>query len=145
MGPLEARAPDFYPSYPLLDGTGAMAMPLSTVQSHMPNRSFVVTTATQVTVPFCCHNSVLSCFILHETFYMLQQQDTLYFGYTNLGSHTQFHIIKSNRLRRHVRLLLYQFSPGMDCIWGVEGGIPLAISQAKKWPSQSLVKISLLS
>ena len=34
---------------------------LLTVQSHMPNRNFVITTATLVTVIFCFHNSALSC------------------------------------------------------------------------------------
>ena len=33
-----------------------------TVQLHMPNRNNVVATATLVTVTFCFHNSVLSCF-----------------------------------------------------------------------------------
>ena len=36
---------------------------LSAVQSQMPNRNFVVATATQVTIIICFHNSA-SCFIL---------------------------------------------------------------------------------
>ena len=36
---------------------------LPTVQSHMPNRNFVVATATQVNVTFCFYNSVLSWFL----------------------------------------------------------------------------------
>ena len=47
---------------------------LSTVQSHMPNRNFVVATATLVTVSFYFHSSHSSCFTLNETFGMLQQQ-----------------------------------------------------------------------
>ena len=62
---------------------------LSTVKSHMPNGNFFVATATLVTVTFCCHNSTLSCVIQNETFDMRQQQETLYFGYTNLGSYTR--------------------------------------------------------
>ena len=69
---------------------------LSTVQSHMPNRNLVVAITTLVTVTLCFHNSALSCFILNATFGMLQQQDTLYFGYTNLGFRVQFQTIKSN-------------------------------------------------
>ena len=42
----------------------------------------------------------LSCFILNEPFDMLQQQETLYVGYTNPGSHVQFQIIKRNCLYR---------------------------------------------
>jgi len=73
-----------------------MLTSLSTVQSLMPNRNFVVATATLVTVTFCFHNSALSCFILKETFNILQQQETLYCRYTNFGSHVRFQIIKSN-------------------------------------------------
>ena len=58
---------------------------LSTVQPHMPNRGFIVTTETLVTVTFCLYNSVLSCFILIETLDMLQRQETLYFRYMDLG------------------------------------------------------------
>ena len=61
---------------------------LSTVKSHMPNGNFVAT-ATLVTATFCCHNSTLSCVIQNETFHMPQQQETLYFGYTNLGSYSR--------------------------------------------------------
>ena len=70
---------------------------LSTVQSHMPNRSFAVATATLMTVTFCFHDSALSYSILHETFDMLKQQGTLYFGYTNLGPHVPFQIIENER------------------------------------------------
>ena len=66
---------------PLNEREIAHATSLSTVQSHMPNRGFVVATAVLVTVPFCFHNSALSFFILNETFGMLQQQETLYFRY----------------------------------------------------------------
>ena len=52
---------------------------LSSVQSYMPNRNFIVATATLVTVTFRFHNSSLSCFVLNETFDMLQEQETLYF------------------------------------------------------------------
>ena len=67
---------------------------LSTAQSHMQNRNYVVATATQVTVTFCLHNSALSCFILYELLDMLQQQETPFCGYTNLGSHMQIQISK---------------------------------------------------
>ena len=66
---------------------------LSIVQSEMPHRNFVVATATLVTVSFCFHNSASSCFILNETIDVLQQQETLCFGCTNLGSHVHFQII----------------------------------------------------
>ena len=68
---------------------------LSTVQLHMPHRNFAVATVMLVTVTYCSHNSALSCFILTETYDMLQQQEDLYFGHTNLGSHVQFQILKS--------------------------------------------------
>ena len=57
----------------------------------MPKRDFVVATATLL-----LHNSALSCFILNQTFDMLQQQETLYFWYINFGPHVAFQIIKSN-------------------------------------------------
>ena len=44
-----------------------------TVQSHMPNKNFVVAIATHSTVTFCFHNSALSCFILKDIFDMHQQ------------------------------------------------------------------------
>ena len=47
---------------------------LSTMQLHMPYRSFVVATATLVIFTFCFQNSALSCFIVNQTFDMLQQQ-----------------------------------------------------------------------
>ena len=53
----------------------ARAKLLSTVQSHIPNRNFVVAAATQVTVTLCFHKSVLTCFTLNETFGMLQLLD----------------------------------------------------------------------
>ena len=56
-----------------------MPTSLSTVQSHMPNRNFVVTTATLVTVTFCFHNSALSCFVLNQRFDMLQQHYYYYY------------------------------------------------------------------
>ena len=91
---------------------------LSNVQSHTPNRDFVVATATIMTVTLCCHNSALSCFIINETFDMLQQQETLYFGYTNFGSYVSFQIVKSNRSCRQGHTceltLLHLFLPGMD-------------------------------
>ena len=58
---------------------------LSTVQPHMLNRNFVVATARLVTVTFCFRNFALSCFIMNETFVVVQQQETLYIGYTNLA------------------------------------------------------------
>ena len=69
---------------------------LLTVQSHMPNRNDVVATATQVTVTFCFQKYVLSCFILNKIFDMLLQQETLLCRYTNLGSHVQIQISRSN-------------------------------------------------
>ena len=93
---------------------------LSTVQSHMPFRNVVVATATLETVTFCLCNSALYCFILNETFEMLQQQENLYLGYTNLGSHVKFQIIKSNRSFRLGStcelMLLQQFLTGKYCI-----------------------------
>ena len=69
---------------------------LLTVQLHTPNRNYVVATAILVTVTFCFHNSALSWFILNEIFDMLQQQETLFCGYTNLRSHVQIQISNSN-------------------------------------------------
>ena len=69
---------------------------LSTVQSYMPNRSFVVATATLVAVTFRFYNSSLSCFIQNDTFEVLQQQENLYIGRKSLGLHVQFQMIKSN-------------------------------------------------
>ena len=66
---------------------------LSAIQLHMPERSFVVAPAMLVTATFCFHDSALSCSILNETFGMLQQQETLYFRYTNLGLHVQSQLI----------------------------------------------------
>ena len=70
-------------------------------------------------VTFCFHNSILFCCIPHATFDMLQQQETLYFGYKNVGSHVQLQICKSNSSCRQRRMreliLLRQFLPGMDC------------------------------
>ena len=93
---------------------------LLTVQSHMPNRNHVVATATPVTITSCFHNSALSCFILNEIFDMLQQQETLFCGYTNHGSHVQIQISKSNHSCKRgctcELTLLHQFLPGMDCL-----------------------------
>ena len=93
----------------------------------MPIRNFVVATATLVTVIFCFHSCVLSCFTLNETFDMLQQQETLYFEYANLGLHIEFQIIKSTNSFRHVYvlILLHQFLLGMESI----SGVPFAITQ----------------
>ena len=86
---------------------------LLTLQSHIPNSNFIVATAKLVIFTFSFHNSVLSCFILNDTFYLLQQQETLYFGYTNLGSHVPFQIHKSNRSCRQRHMcelpLLYKY------------------------------------
>ena len=68
----------------------------SSMPSNMPDRNFVVATAAEVTVTFFFHNSTSSCFILNEKFDILQQQETLFFGYINLGSHVQFQIIRIN-------------------------------------------------
>ena len=68
----------------------------SNVPSRMPNRDFVVATGTLVTVTFCFQNATLSCFILNETLDMLQQQETLNFGYTNRGLHMQLYTSTSN-------------------------------------------------
>ena len=93
---------------------------LLTVQLHMPNRNFVVATNTQVTVTFCFHNSALSCFILYEIFDILQQQETLFCGCTNLRPHVQIKISKSNHsCKRECTCeltLVHQFLPGMDWI-----------------------------
>ena len=62
---------------------------LSTMQLQMPNRNSVAANATLVTVTFCFitlspfHNFALSGFFLNEAFQMVQQQETLYFGYTH--------------------------------------------------------------
>ena len=71
---------------------------LSTMQSHMPNGDHIVVIATLVTATFCFLNSALSCFILNEAFKMLQQQETLYFRYTDLGLYVPFQLVKSNYL-----------------------------------------------
>ena len=90
-----------------------------TAQSHMPKRSFVVATATLATANSCFQNSALSCCVLNETFETLQQKEALHYGYTNLGSHMQFQVIKSNRSCRQGRTrkvtLLHQFPSSMDC------------------------------
>ena len=85
---------------------------LSTVQSHMRSWDFFVAAATLVTVTFCFHSYALSCFILYKAPEMLQQQETLYFLCTNLGSHVQFQIITSNLSCELT--LLHQFPSGMD-------------------------------
>ena len=69
---------------------------------------------TLVTVTFCFHNSALSCFILKEPSDMFQQQGTLHYGYTNLGSHVSFQTIKSKQGCTCELMLLRQFLPGMD-------------------------------
>ena len=84
-----------------------MPTSLSAMQSHTRNWNFVVTTATLVTVTYCFHNSALSCFILNEIFDMLQQQETLYFGYVILASYVQLQIItanQSNTASTHVKI-----------------------------------------
>ena len=87
---------------------------------HIPSRDFVVTNATLVTVTFCFHNSALFCFIVNKTFNMIQQQKTLYFGYTKFGSHVPFQIIKSNQSCRQAHTcemtLLHQLLLGIDCL-----------------------------
>ena len=62
----------------------------------MPSKNFVVATPTLLNLYFCFHNS----FILLHPIWAIQQQETLYVGYTNPGSHLPFQIIKSNRLYR---------------------------------------------
>ena len=57
---------------------------LITVQSRIPDSNFVVATATLLTVVICFHTSVLSCFILNETFDMLQQQENQMFQFDRL-------------------------------------------------------------
>ena len=88
------------------------------VQLRMPNRNCVVATATQVTFTFCFQNSVLSCVILKEIFGMLQQQEALLCRYTNLGSHVQIQISRSNHSCKRGCMseltLVHQFLPGMD-------------------------------
>ena len=85
---------------PSTSGKLPMSTSMLTVQSHIPHRNSAVAATTLATVTFCLHSSALSCFILNETFGMLQQQETLYFGYTNLGSRVQVQAMKSNRLCR---------------------------------------------
>ena len=80
---------------------------LSTVQLHLPNKNFVVATVILVTVTFCFYTSDLSCFILNETFELVQHQETLHFENTNLESQMQFQLILEQSLvqtRAHVRL-----------------------------------------
>ena len=92
---------------------------LSTVQSHKPNKKFFVAIVALVTVTFYFHYSALSCFLLNETFYMLQQQVTLYFRFINLVSHVKFQKILINRSCRQGRTceltLLNQCLLGTDC------------------------------
>jgi len=91
---------------------------LVTVRSHVPNRNYVVTTATLVSVIFCFHNSILSCFILNEIFDMLQKQKA-FCGYTNLASHMQIQINKSNHSCKQgcmcELMFIHQCIQGMDC------------------------------
>ena len=94
-----------------------MPASLSTVQSHISNRNFAVATAVLLTINFFLRNCFLTCLVLYGTFDMLQQQDTLYYGYTKLGSHTQLQIVKSNRSCRHgcmCKLTLLHL-PGKGC------------------------------
>ena len=63
--------------------------------SNKHNRNFVVATAALVAVTFCCHSSLLFCFVLNNTSDIFQQKETLYFGYTNLGSSVQFQIVRT--------------------------------------------------
>ena len=51
---------------------------ISTMQSHIPDRDFIVATATLVNVTICFHNSAVYCSILNETYDMLQQQETIF-------------------------------------------------------------------
>ena len=92
---------------------------LLTVLSHMPNRNFIVITATLVIITFCFHNSALSCFVLNEAFNILQQLQTLHFGYTNYGSQVPFQIFKNNSSCRQGymcrSMLLHQLALVMDC------------------------------
>ena len=81
---------------------------LSAVQSHMPNRNFVVTTATLVTVTFYFHNCTLSRLFLNETFNMYLEQQTLYFRYKILDRSCRQSCISE-------LTLLHVFLPGMDC------------------------------
>ena len=95
---------------------------LLSVQLQVPNRNFFVPTQTSLTITFCFHNYALSCFILSETVEMLQQQDTLYFGYTSLGSPVQFQIIKNNRSCKlgllHQLLLVMDWCMHLSfCLW----------------------------
>ena len=105
---------------PRTSAKSPVAGSLLTVQSHKRNRNYVVVTTTQVTVAFCLHNSALFYSILNELFDMLQQQETLFCGYKNPGSHVQIQISKSNhscKRRCTCELtLVHQFPPGMDCI-----------------------------
>lgn len=90
------------------------------MQSHIPNKNFFFATVTLLTVTFCFGNSALSCFIQLEIFDILQQQETLYCRYTNLGSQVQFQRIKINHLCRPgctcKLTLVHQFLLGMDCL-----------------------------
>ena len=83
---------------PSISEKSLLPMSLSTMQSHMPNGDHIVVIATLVTATFCFLNSALSCFILNEAFKMLQQQETLYFRYADLGLYVPFQLVKRNYL-----------------------------------------------
>ena len=88
---------------------------LSTMQSHLPNRNFVVATELLVTSLFCFHNYAL-CQMRHlECF-----SSNSVLGYTNLRSHVQFQVIKSNRLCRKggtwKLTLMHRFLQDKDCM-----------------------------
>ena len=97
--------------------TSPVPKSLSTVQSHEPNKNLIVITAALVTVTFCFHNSALSCCILNETFEMAQQQETLCFGSTNLGSHIHSQIIQSNRSWRNWRTCKLTLDCFSSCVF----------------------------
>ena len=90
------------------------------LQSYTPTKNYVVAIATHVTVTFCFYNSALSCFILNEIFDMHQQQESLFCGYANLGSHVQIQISKSNLSCKRgctcELTFVNQFLQGMDCL-----------------------------
>ena len=101
---------------PSISEKSSVPKSLSSTQSQMPNRNFIVATATLVPVTFCFHNSVLLCFILNDsaflcfilndTFDMFQQQETLMsdkqiLDRTNTSNNREQSLVQT---RAHVRI-----------------------------------------
>ena len=94
-------------------------MPTSvpTVQSNMPNKNFVVKTATQVAVTYF-YNSFLSCSSQMRHLTCFSNKKFCILDVQNLWSHVQPQIRMINRSRRQGRTceltLLHTFLRGMD-------------------------------